>query len=262
MVTKTLSFKEVLRKTIINDANIGRFYTSNFLHTKYKLSDIIDDIFYVLKTGISWRSLRSHINWQSVYFHFKRFVTNNIFKKFYLSLRSQYFSNNKTEVQIIDSTFIANKYGKNVVARNIFFKNKNCNKISFLTDLKGVPLSVLVNSGNIHDSKFINEHMNDIFIINKNFNKSNILLADKAYEGKNIRTSLKTFNYKLFVPAKKNSKIKYPFNKKLYKKRIIIEHSFQKLKVFRRIQLRYDSDIETYLSFLYLATSFLIFNNL
>ena len=91
MVTKELSFKEILIKTIINDTNIGRFYISNFLHTKYKLPDIIDEIFYVLKTGIAWRALRSSINWQSVYYHFKRFVSNDIFKKFYLSLRMQYF---------------------------------------------------------------------------------------------------------------------------------------------------------------------------
>jgi transposase len=180
----------------------------------------------------------------------------------YLSLKLQYFSNNKTEVQIIDSTFIANKYGRNTIARNIFFKNKNCNKISFLTDSKGVPLSVLVNTGNVHDNKFIDDHINDIFVINKKYNTKNILLADKAYEGRDIRSSLKLQNYKLVIPPKKNCKKRYPFNKKLYRKRIRVEHAFQKIKAFRRIQIRYDSNIDTFLGFIYLATSFLIFNNL
>ncbi len=262
MPTKILSFKEILIDTIIKNKNIGHLYLTNYHNTKYKLVDIIDDILFILKSGVSWRSLRSPIKWQSVYFHFKRFVTNNIFKQFYLSLRSQYFANSKTDVQIIDSTFIANKYGKNKIARNIFFKNKNCNKISYLTDSKGIPLSVIINSGNIHDSKFIDDHINDIFFLNKQHNNKNILLADKAYEGKDIRNSLLKNNYRLIIPPKKNTKVKYHFNKKLYKKRINIEHTFQKLKVFKRIQIRYDSNIDTYYSFVYLATSLIILNNI
>jgi hypothetical protein len=44
----------------------------------------------------------------------------------------------------MDSTFISNKYGSNKIARNKFFKNKNCNKISLVTDINGVPLSVFI----------------------------------------------------------------------------------------------------------------------
>lgn len=203
MSIKEISFKTLLIETITKNSNIKHLYINKQTNTKYSLQDIIDDIIYVLKTGIPWRSLKSKVNWQSVYFHFKRFVDNNIFKQLYLDFRFKYFTNSKTNIQIIDSTFITNKFGKNNIARNIFFKNKNCNKVSFLTDSNGVPLSVLVNSGNIHDSKFIEEHINDIFFINKRANKSNILLADKAYEGNNIRTFLKNHKYKLYVPAKK-----------------------------------------------------------
>lgn len=198
-------------------------------NTKYKIDDILDKIFFVLKTGISWRNLRSTINWKSVYFHFQRFVKNDIFKTFYLQLRNKYFSNNKTNIQIIDSTFIMNKYGKNKIARNIFFKNKKCNNVSLLTDSKGIPLSVLVNSGNVHDNSFIVDHVNDIYFINKIHNKNVTLLADKAYEGKNIRNKLKQLKYSLMIP-KKNSKIIYTFNKTIYKKEFTLSIPFNKLK--------------------------------
>lgn len=65
----------------------------------------------------------------------------------------------------------------------------------------------------------------------------------------------------MFQP-KKNSKIKYDFNKVLYKKRINVEHSFQKLKTFRRVCTRYDSNFDTFYSFVYLATSIIIFNSI
>lgn len=71
--------------------------------------------------------------------------------------------------------------------------------------------------------------MQDLFIINKKYNSKTTLLADKAaYEGKNIRANLNGFNYSPMIPKKKNSNIIYHFNKKLYKKRIFIEHTFQK----------------------------------
>jgi transposase len=255
----TTSFKKLLTNTILQNADIGHLYQKMHPNSKYKLDDILEEIIYVLKTGISWRNLRSIIPWKSIYFHFQRFVKNGIFKSLYLLLRNKYFANNKTHVQIIDSTFIANKCGKDQIARNSFFKNKNCNKISLLTDEKGVPLSVLTNSGNVHDNSFISKHVDDICAINKQYNKKVILLADKAYEGKNIRANLKPFNYSLMIPKKKNSKTSYKFNKKLYKKRIRVEHTFQKLKVFRRIYARYDSYIATYLEFIFLAVSLIIF---
>jgi hypothetical protein len=33
------------------------------------------------KTGIAWRDIRSRIKWQTLYFHYNRFVKFNIFKK-------------------------------------------------------------------------------------------------------------------------------------------------------------------------------------
>ncbi len=256
------SFLDTLKLIILNHATIGVFYNKHYPNSKYTLSDILQEIFFVLQTGISWRNLRSHINWKSVYFHFQRFVLHDIFKTLYIHLRAKYLSNNKSNIQIIDSTFIANKFGKNNIARNIFFKNKNCNKVSLLTDVNGIPLSVLVNSGNVHDSSFLNDHINDFFIINQKRAKKHILLADKAYEGKNIRTNMNNFGYTLMIPKKKNSKTNYQFNKKLYKKRILIEHTFQKLKLFRRVSIRYDSLISTYFQFLFFAISFIIFKKL
>jgi len=66
----------------------------------------------------------------------------------------------------------------------------------------------------------------------------------------------------LLCPNKKGAKNKLDFDKNIYKKRIIIEHTFQKLKIFRRINIRYDSYIKTYLSFLLLASSKIIFDKL
>ena len=64
------------------------------------------------------------------------------------------------------------------------------------------------------------------------------------------------------IPKKKNMINNYYFDKNIYKKRILIENTFQKIKIFRRIMIRYDSLFKNYLSFVYFGCSILIFNNL
>ena len=130
-------------------------------------------------------------------------------------LRKKYYNSNKQAIQIVDTSFIMNKYGRNKIARNKFFKNKNCNKISLLTDVKGIPLSVFVNKGTIHDISFMNRHIRDCYFIYKN--KNNILLADKGYVSKNLRNELNKNNCKLMVPKKKNMLRNHYFDKNIYK---------------------------------------------
>lgn len=168
-----------------------------------KLDDIINDIIYVLKTGVSWRSIRTHIDYRTLYFHFKRFVKHDIFSRLFKKIRNKYINNNISDTYIIDSSFIMNICGKNKISRNKFFKNKNCNKISLITDDNGIPLSVLVNKGTVHDITFINKHYNDLIIFSKKNNIKKYLLADKAYESKKYRTKLLKYNYNLMVPKKK-----------------------------------------------------------
>ena len=261
MTKINISFIDLIKNIIIKDKNIGKYYSIKYPNSKYKLDELIKSIFYILKTGISWRDLKTTIKWQSIYYHFTRFVKFDIFKKCFLKLRSLFISKNKTNIQIIDSTFILNKYGKNFIARNVFFKSKNCNKVSLITDINGIPISAIIKTGNVHDQSFIDEHLKDLYYLNKKYNSKMIILADKGYESKSTRNKISP-KYSLMIPKKINMKITYDFDKNLYKNRIHVEHCFQRLKVFRRIMIRYDSLVRNYLSFLYLALSQLIFKKI
>jgi transposase len=115
--------------------------------------------------------------------------------------------------------------------------------------------SVLIKTGNIH--------VDDLIVLTKKHpNKTYALLADKGYVSAKLKNVLQRKHYNLIYPTKKNMKPELSFNKTLYKKRIYIEHSFQKLKLFKRIQLRYDSSILKFASFIFLAASQLIFRKL
>ena len=105
------------------------------------------DILYVLKTGIPMRSIRSHIHWNTLYHHFKDIVNRNIFGKLFSVLKRRYLSKRLINTLIVDTSFIPNKYGRNKIARNKFYKNKRGNKISLITDVNSIPLSVVINKG-------------------------------------------------------------------------------------------------------------------
>ena len=73
------SFLDTLKLIFLNHLTIGIFYKKHYPNSKYTLSNILHEILFVLKTGISWRNLRSHIHWKSIYFHFQRFVESDIY---------------------------------------------------------------------------------------------------------------------------------------------------------------------------------------
>ena len=66
------------------------------------------------------------------------------------------------------------------------------------------------------------------------------LLADKGYDGDNLRAEIASHGAKPVIPNKSNRVVIHRFNKRAYKGRNVIERCFCRLKDFRRIATRYD----------------------
>ena len=166
----------------------------------------------------------------------------------------------------IDSTFISNKYGTEKIGRNIFYKSKNGIKITTIVDSNGIPLDLRIDSGNTHDSKIAPKILNNLKNIDSKINnqpKNKYLLADKGYDSQKIREIIKTSKYiPLIAKRKTNNKAKRLTKKEnvIYKKRIIIEHSYSWLKMNAKIEKLYEKTIKSYKGLLLLAISILIFN--
>lgn len=249
-------------KIIILKSKLNKFYIKQYPNSKYSLDYIISSIFYILKTGISFRNSLFDIKWQTIYWHYKRFIKYNIFKKLFVRLRKKYTLNNKLHILLVDTSFIPNKYGINFIARNKFYKNKNGNKISVITDKYGIPLSILVNKSTIHDIHFVNKHTIEL----KKFKYIQLyqpfLLADKAYYSKKLANMLSNNNIKLCVPKKKNTKQGFNYSKSIYKNRIFVEHCFQKLKTFKRLLFRYDKLLSVFKQNIFLSMAYIIFSKI
>jgi len=265
MKTKNELVIKLLLKHIKSNVKLYKSFDFSHKQQLYTLSEYLTDILYVLKTGIAWRDLRSHINWNSIYKVYVKLNSTNVFKVSYVDLLNKYFkksSNNKLKYIMTDTSFIPNKKGKTVIGYNRFYNRKCGTKISLITDSKGISINVDCYKGNIYDSKILPIHLkkNNLVMIDHISPYNKYFLADPGYDSKVIRSKLINMNYKPLI-AQNRRNIKDPaklivFNrqeKKMYNKRLVIERTFNKMKMNRKLCLRYESKIENFIGFIYLS---------
>ena len=87
--------------------------------------------------------------------------------------------------------------GKSKVGRNALYKNKKLTKLSSITDVNGIPLSLIMDSGNKHDSILVDKNLENLLITT---NKPKYMLADSAYDTNKIRNKLNNLNYIPIIP--------------------------------------------------------------
>ena len=81
------------------------------------------------------------------------------------------------------------------------------------------------------------------------------LVADKGYDSKALREWLGQRGTEPVIPPRKNRKIRYDYDKTIYKQRNVIESMFCRLKDWRRIATRFDRNITNFMGAIALAAA-------
>lgn len=257
-----VSFIDLIEKEIL--MKFPKNYSYKFHAQKYPLKRIITGIINVLKYSLPWTYQYEGICGKTLYYHFRRFSENNIFKEIYQKLLKKYSSYNphrKFRFILLDSTMIINQNGTHMAMRNKLMKNKKVTKISAVTDKNGIPLSLLMANGSTHDLKIGEAHFDNFLIGIEKINKHKCtLLADSAYDSKNFYEKIAEKGITHLIDrnprnTKNAEKIKRFTKTELahYKKRIKIENFFAHLKKFRRLLIRVDRQEVTFMNFIFLA---------
>lgn len=252
---------KLLKIHIMSDKILNKSYNFKYHTQKYTLDEILKEIIYILKTGISYRNLRSHINHNTIYYNYCKLNKHKIFELGFKDLMKKYLKRTKNKTLKIlstDTSFIGNKNGKDNIGYNKYYSKKNGNKLSLIVDNKGFPLDVKIYNGKMNDSKIFMKQINKFNI--KNNHKIKYFLCDKGYDSKEIHNTLEGLNYiPLILQNKRGIKDKNKLRKfnsnegKIYANRMKVENSFCKLKQLRRLNLRYDCKVENYMGYVFLG---------
>lgn len=131
-------------------------------------------------------------------------------------------------------------------------------KISTVVDGGGIPLSVCFAQGNRHDLVLAPGTILSLELAHSGIPISS-LLADKGYDSKRFRHFLVEQKFVPYIPKRKDKKVRkkyqllYLTDKRLQKKRYVVEQTNSWLKSFRRLRHRFDYTLISFESFVYLA---------
>lgn len=107
-----------------------------------------------------------------------------------------------------------------------------------VVDALGLPLTFEVTEGQQHDIRPAQALVGRAL--------SSCLLADKAYDSDEFRSTLASRGCSAVIPSKASRAQRIPFDKELYKARSTIECTFNLLKQARRFATRYEKTLRNY----------------
>ena len=114
-------------------------------------------------------------------------------------------------------------------------------KIHALVDASGLPILLKITEGQAHDGRGAHDMLGSL-------GHGDILLADRGYDSDALRLDLAARGARANVKLMPNRVNLPPFNKRLCRKRNLVERFFNKLKPFRAIATRFDKRDDNYLA--------------
>jgi putative transposase len=122
----------------------------------HSLRDVLDAIFYVLKSGCHWRLLPHDFPpWSTVYYHFRRFRLSGlwslILKALHAAERKRAGKDPQPTAAIMDSQSVKTTEESAHPSGYDAHKNLKGRKRHLLVDTLGLPLSVYVTSADVQD---------------------------------------------------------------------------------------------------------------
>jgi putative transposase len=122
----------------------------------HSLRDVLDAIFYVLKSGCHWRLLPHDFPpWSTVYYHFRRFRSKGlwsfILKGLHAAERKRVGKDPQPTAAIMDSQSVKSVEESAQPSGYDAHKNLKGRKRHLLVDTLGLPLSVYVTSADVQD---------------------------------------------------------------------------------------------------------------
>jgi transposase len=236
--------------------------------TKTSLYQIVEVIFYRLKTGCQWRELPikqfidgGKMSWQNIYYYFNKWSKDGSWQQVWI----EFLKSNKTHldlscIQLDGSHTIAKRGGESVG-----YQGRKASKTSnslFLADNSGQMLAMSEpQEGQHHDLYEIKKLFSELCDLLKSANittKGIFLNADPGFDSQDLRTVCMTeqieANIKPNPRNKAETTIEYQyFDEELYKRRTVIEHANAWMDSYKALLIRFEKHNSNWMSLHWMA---------
>lgn len=106
----------------------------------------------------------------------------------------------------------------------------------------------MITPGNVHDMRVARDCIAAL-------PPSAELVGDKGYCSNELRAWLAERGTQAVIPSKRNRKVQIPHDPAIYKQRNIIERMFCRLKDWRRVAMRFDRNLKTFMATIAIAAT-------
>ena len=224
------------------------------------LREVLNAIFYLVKTGCQWRNLPKEFpNYNSVYYYFRKFIRGHVWERIQRALRYEDRHRQVRPVHpsaaIIDSQSV--KTGARGGARGYDAGKKvKGRKRHLLVDTLGHLLKVVVHPANVQDRDGALLVLNSLTpMLHLRLRK---LFADSAYDGQLVAWCADTLHIPLHIVRRPPRSPHFV----LLPKRWIVERSIAWLELSRRLSKDFELLIPCSETMIYLSDIRLLLNRL
>jgi len=221
-------------------------------------------IIYVLRTGMQWNALPRELGASStVHDRFQEWEQAGLFVALWQAGLSEYdeIEGIQWEWQSMDGAMTKAPFGKGATGPNPTDRAKRGVKRSLLTDGAGIPLALVVDGANRHDSKLLVATLDGIVIARPEPTEDHPqhLCLDAAYDGAPAREEVQARGYIEHIRSRGEAKIEKVRTPGYRARRWVVERTHSWLNRSRRLLVRWEKKTENYLAFLQLACAQLLF---
>ena len=231
------------------------------------LVEIVNAILYKLKTGVQWHQLpvkalfeQDPLTWHTVYYHYRKWCLSDSLKHGWISFLKTHKKDLDLSSVDLDGSHTPAIRGGDAVEYQGRKKRKTTNAL-YLSDRQGLPLAMSEpTSGNHNDLHDIEVQFE---VVIGTLEQADIpveglfLNADAGFDSKNFRESCdkKEINANVcFNKRNGNTEDRdHYFDQELYNQRYAVERTNAWMDSFRSLLNRFDTTIESWKGFNYLA---------
>ena len=142
-------------------------------------------------------------------------------------------SRHRARTAVVDTSFVKNVHGRDVLGRNPTDRGRNATKVSMLTDARGTPLALTFHRANRHDSKTL-AHTLGVAEHTVGIREwMGTTPADKGYDARTCREACVAHGLRPVISRRGS-----PCDRRANATRVVVEQTFGMLDQFRRIRIR------------------------